>query len=411
MKRLLTTITNSPNGFGGVSTWIERMTQALADYDWQVTTLTQALDENHLADWKRNHPRMAIRPIFGRFVRLNEIAPTLERYLDREKPNLVAINFSFWMIPTLQKRKREGHPLRVIAFCHTDNDAAYAGLRFYRDCLDHVICFGSGTYQRLLSLGFSVDRVSFLPHGVQCPQEVPTRSSQGQLRIVYVGRLSQMDKRVLDLVPLIQALNNRGIDYRLDLFGSGPDEAELRAGVRAIALEGRVEFHGWMPASEVAARVWPEADICLNLSNYEAGGAPLSVIEGMAYGTVPVVSQVTGIDLVVREGETGRTFPIGDVDTCADQVASLDRHRDQLAAMSRAASSLVREQRSIESHARRLVDILNGSLEAAPQIAPADYMGLTSQPLARLIPGWAIVRARRLRRLGDPINEGYTTFP
>ena len=61
MHHVLATITNSPYGFGGVSSWLERISQSLPARGWQVTTFTQALDSAHLADWKGQHPGINAR--------------------------------------------------------------------------------------------------------------------------------------------------------------------------------------------------------------------------------------------------------------------------------------------------------------------------------------------------------------
>ena len=410
MRNLLVTITNAPHGYGGVSAWIERITEALPKYGWCVITLTHALDEKHLVDWRSNHPKMVIKPLYGRFARLSDVDPYLGQYLDEVKPDVVAISYSFWMIPTLQERKRRGHPLRVIGCCHQDGDAAYSGLSYYRHCFDHVLCFGSKTYEKLLAIGYATDEVTLVPHGVPCPEVMPTRTYQGKIRLAYVGRLVQEQKRILDFVPLVRALNVRGLDYRLDFYGSGPDEDELRKRIRAVD-EGKVVFHGWLPAERVASIAWPQADICVHLSEYEVGGAPLSVLEAMAYGAVPIVTRISGIEHTVRTGETGYTFEVGDIERCADLIVSLDRDRDKLAAMSQRAWALIQQEHSIQAHAYRLAEVLHTVLERPARLAPAGYMGVTAHPLVRLLPGPAIVYARRMLKRGSAINEGYTTLP
>src|SRR6266542_2499517 len=139
MRHVLMTITNSPYGFGGVSTWIERMTLALSEWGWNVTTVTQALDGRHLADWSRHHPGMRLKPLWGKFARLNAIAPALDDYLDHTHPDVVVINGSYWMMPTLQHRKQRGQNIRVIGMCHADETGYYHPLTFYRDTFDLII--------------------------------------------------------------------------------------------------------------------------------------------------------------------------------------------------------------------------------------------------------------------------------
>ncbi len=409
MRRVLATITNSPYSFGGVSTWLERITERLPAQDWCVTTVTHALDEQHLADWQGKHPGLALNPLLGKFARLDQIEPALENYLDREKPEVVLINGSYWMLPVLQRRKQKGERLRVIGVCHADENGYYSGLSFYRDCFDHVIGVSETCYQKLLALGFAPERTSLLPYGVPCPASLPVRAEDGALRLAYVGRLEQGQKRILDFIPLVAALYARHIDFRLDFYGSGVDEPVLRSGIEAIDSEQRVHFHGWLPANQVATTAWQNADIFLLLSAYE--GLAISMIEAMANGIVPIVSRVeSGVAQVIREGETGYTFPIGDIETCAQQIASLARDRQKLQTTSMRAWSLIRQEYSLERHVERLAGILNAVTSTPPQLAPARYMGLTSHPLVHLIPPMAFVLARRLAKRGNPLNQGYAYY-
>jgi len=410
MRHVLATITNSPYGFGGVSTWLERITQTLPAYGWRVTTVTHALDEQHLADWADKHPGINLQPIFGRFVRLNQISSALENYLDREKPDVVIINGSYWMIPTIQRRKQRGDAIRVIGVCHADENGYYNPLFFYRDNLDHIIGVSQTCYAKLLALGCPPARTSFLPYGVPCLKQLPPRTYEGPLRLAYVGRLVQSQKRILDFVPLISELNARQVNYRLDFYGAGAEENTLREQVERIDHNRRVFFHGWIPADQVARTVWHQADVFLLASAYE--GLSISMLEAMGHGVVPVVSRVeSGVAQVIHDGENGYTFEVGDMATCADLIASLDRDRNQLALLSHAAWMFVCQEFSIERHAQRLANILNSVLATPAQMAPASYMGVTAHPLVRLVPAWALVYARRLFKRGNPINEGFTTFP
>jgi len=410
MRHILATITNSPYLFGGVSTWLEQITLALPQHNWRVTTVTHALDEQHLADWTNKHPNILLEPIFGRYARLNEIRSSLEKYLDAARPDIVIINGSYWMMPTIQQFKQRGKNIRVIGICHADEDGYYNPITFYRDCFDAIIGVSHTCTDTLLARGCAPERTHFLPYGVLGAAEYPKRQPDELLRLVYVGRLVQAQKRILDFIPLVRALNERQVNYRLDFYGSGLEEATLRAQIQTLDRENRVSFHGWIPASQVPQRVWAHADILVLVSEYE--GLSLSMLEAMGHGIVPVISRVkSGTSQVIREGETGFSFPIGDLDACAAHIASFDQDRAQLATMSRNAWLLTHDTYSIQQHVSKLAKLFEQTTQNPPQLVPAPYMGVTSNPFAKLVPGQAIVYARRIFKRGNPLNEGYTTFP
>lgn len=410
MRRVLMTITNSPYGFGGVSAWIERMTVALPAYGWKVTTVTQALDARHLADWAGRHPRMQLAPLYGKFARLDAIEPALERYLDLVRPDVVVINGSYWMMPTLQRRKERGERLRAIGVCHADENGYYRPLAFYRQAFDHIVAVSRTCLDRLGARGCGPARLTALPYGVPWAAALGPRAERGRLRVVYVGRLVQAQKRILDLARLVAVLNERRVNYRLDLVGAGPEEGVLREQVAAVDKEGRVTFHGWLAAGQLPERVWRNADVLVLASAYE--GLSMSMLEAMGNGVVPVVTRVeSGVGEVIREGETGFTYAVGDMPACAQWIALLASDRERLAEMSRAAWDCVRRNYSVEAHAERLAQIFKRVVSEAPQLGPARYRGVTARPLARLVPARGLVWARRWLKRGNPISEGYTTFP
>jgi glycosyltransferase involved in cell wall biosynthesis len=406
----LVTITNSPNGFGGVSTWIERVTEVLPQRGWRVSTVTHARDERQLADWAGNHPGIVLKPILGQYARLNEIEPALNAYLDREKPDVVIIACSFWMIPVIQQRKSRGENLRLVGIAHADSNAYYDGISFYRDCFDHVVGVSQACRDKLVEIGCPTDQTSLLVYGVPMPPLPPRKDRGGPLRLVYAGRLIQEQKRILDFIPLVRALEEREVDYRLDFYGSGEDGKFLQQQLQAIDRRGRVTFHGWVPADQVAETVWADAEALVMLSQYE--GFSISLLEAMSHGVVPVVTRVSGgTNDVVHQGETGFSFEVGDVEECARLIASLDSDRAMLARLSERGHLLVKNDYSIETHAEKLAGILDQTLRREPTLTQASYMGSTAGRAARLVPGRAIVAARRMLRRGDPANGGFTTFP
>jgi glycosyltransferase involved in cell wall biosynthesis len=85
---------------------------------------------------------------------------------------------------------------------------------------------------------------------------------------------------------------------RLDIVGSGAQEAELKSWVAAMGLED-VFFFGAVPNEEIA-RFLKTADILLNPSNVD--NMPISLLEAFAFG-VPVISTRAGgiPDLVGEE--------------------------------------------------------------------------------------------------------------
>jgi glycosyltransferase involved in cell wall biosynthesis len=107
---------------------------------------------------------------------------------------------------------------------------------------------------------------------------------------------------------------------------------------QTITFAGKVAY-GDVPALLAAH------DIFLLASDYE--GLPLSLLEAMGAGLVPVVSDLaSGIRTVVTE-ERGIRVPIAQTEGYAAAIIRLHQQRDTLAAFSREAAMKVRQEYSI----------------------------------------------------------------
>jgi glycosyltransferase involved in cell wall biosynthesis len=193
---------------------------------------------------------------------------------------------------------------------------------------------------------------------VPCPAELPSRTSQPRpLRLIYSGRVVQEEKRALDLVSIAQKLMERGIDFHLTVAGDGPELTELKSRVQQIGAAKRCSFPGWVDSTTLQA-ILRKQDVFLMTSSTESMG--LALLEAMAHGVVPVVTNLPGPSEVVRE-DTGYRVPVGDTEGFAQAIECIAGGRVPLEQMRSACWRLVRAHYSIEaamaSYAAMLEDV------------------------------------------------------
>jgi glycosyltransferase involved in cell wall biosynthesis len=250
----------------------------------------------------------------------------LRRVILETDPDVVLIARMFDAYPVCAALKRDGHRLRLAVTVQAYESDYFADLERYQDFVD--VCVASGN--RILGeieRRTSVPAVS-IPGGVAPPRHL-RRPHEGPLRIGYVGRIEQMQKRVLDLLPFVEALDRRGIPFTLDVAGDGTVIDELRA------HRPRARFHGWVSTAELYDRIYPELDVLVHFAEYE--GVTIAPREAMVHGAVPVISRFIGAEDFV-DGVNALTFPVGDIPAAADAVERLHRDRALLERLSAAAS-------------------------------------------------------------------------
>jgi glycosyltransferase involved in cell wall biosynthesis len=144
------------------------------------------------------------------------------------------------------------------------------------------------------------DDVMVIPNGVRPPPASRRRATDKgglSLQAVYVGRLVDL-KRVDILVDAVARVDN----VHLDVFGDGPERAQLERRSKENGTVERVRFRGAVEHDRIL-RALVDADVALNASPHE--GLPHSVLEALVCGTPVIVSPAGGTTEVVRDGREG----------------------------------------------------------------------------------------------------------
>ena len=86
-------------------------------------------------------------------------------------------------------------------------------------------------------------------------------------------------------------------------------------------------------------------------------GLPISLLECMSYGAVPVITPVGSIPTVVTEGRNGMLVKVKDAESIVDAITYLHTHRDRLEQMSKLARNYIYEHFDSDSYIDKLNNI------------------------------------------------------
>jgi glycosyltransferase involved in cell wall biosynthesis len=176
--------------------------------------------------------------------------------------------------------------------------------------------------------------------------------AESDVCLLFAGKF-EAKKRPFDLLAAVAALP---ADVRsrivVLMVGAGPLEASLRAQAEAAGL--RVAWAGFLNQSEIPA-AYAVADVLVLPSDHgETWG--LVVNEAMACGVPAIVSDQVGCaDDLVRPGETGLVFPMGDVAALAKAIVALATNPERRRAMGEAARAVVTREYTIERSVEAIV--------------------------------------------------------
>jgi 1,2-diacylglycerol 3-alpha-glucosyltransferase len=152
---------------------------------------------------------------------------------------------------------------------------------------------------------------------------------------LYVGRLDR-EKSVDLIIDAFGLIADAVSNATLSLIGQGTHEAALRRRAAASPAHDRIRFHGGMDR-EALPIFYRAADLFVFASETETQGLVLA--EAHASGLAGVAVRASGVDEVVRDGETG-VLTKAESREFADAAIGLLLDRERRAQMGQAARAV-----------------------------------------------------------------------
>jgi glycosyltransferase involved in cell wall biosynthesis len=248
--------------------------------------------------------------------------------------------------------RRFGVPSSVVSFCHADEPHYYFLAERYEALISRFVAADTRCYQGLLArLPHRKGDIAMVRHGIRVPRPY-RRRQRSELRLVYVGRVVQRQKQVFDLIRLAAALRVLEVPFRLDVIGDGDDRIAFE---QAAATTREISCLGPMRRRNVLT-LYRDYDCLVLCSSFE--GSSIALIESMARGIVPVVTDVGGARDVVSPGVEGFLWEPGEVEKAATLLRDLWRDPRQLAACARAARRRMQREHDPAGCAAELLAVL-----------------------------------------------------
>ncbi len=232
--------------------------------------------------------------------------------------------------------------IRIVNVLHSDDLFYYETQAEFKTLFDATVCVSRTIEEQSAKLvDEKRDRLAkTIPYGIGIPETETEANSVGPLKILYNGRLDSTQKRTQDLIPLCDALHETGTAFELTIIGDGELRETLTKGLDRHLKRGKVRLLGRVDPKE-AEQACLSNHALLMTSAYE--GLPLSLLEGMAAGCVPVLSEFkSGAGEIVEQGINGFRFPIGDIGEAARIINDLSSDLQRTIEIGQAARRNIR---------------------------------------------------------------------
>lgn len=363
MKVFVADTTIGSDLFGGAQTFLPGLLTGLVGGGHQVSLITNGEPNSKVRRAIKGSGIRLLPDLWERSALVDDSIQKTASFVTLERPDVLLISVSRdigWVIlPQLDPG------IATLTIGHNDAEAFYGPVRYYKHFLTRAIGVSEQICDTYVNdCGMPRERVDWIPYGVQT-RDVGPEDFGAPLRLIYVGRFEEEQKRMSDVVGLIKRLSADGIEFTFTLVGDGESMPMVRNSLADEVKDGRVRLTGWLRSDEVI-REMNGSDVFVLASAYE--GFCISLTEAMANGCTPVVTDIrSGNKQLVRAGENGFVLPIGDIEAFVDRIKVLAGDRQRLMSMRRKAWETGREY-SID----RMVENYERSFERAIEDAKAE---------------------------------------
>jgi L-malate glycosyltransferase len=165
-----------------------------------------------------------------------------------------------------------------------------------------VICVSRDNAELLQRQLTSALPIAILPNPIRTRLErpLPWPDDAQQVRFATVGRYDVGSKCQDRVIQALATSQWKERNWRLDLFGSGPDETYLQDIIRYFGLEDRVAVRGF---EQDFMKIWADHHLHILISRGE--GLALALIESMFCGRPAVVTRTGGNHELLRDNKDG----------------------------------------------------------------------------------------------------------
>lgn len=219
---------------------------------------------------------------------------------------------------------------------------------------DLIHAWGEHMAASMRDLGAAPERLMVMPRGVDTAIYQPPRDPRGATEMVVITTRSLDALYGHDtILNAVAEVRKRGVPVTLWMAGEGPEQRRLAELARELGISEHAQFLGRLSVAAVADRL-RRAHVYVSMPVTE--GISASLLEAMASGCLPIVSDLPGNRLWVKDGANGFLVPVGDSMALADKLREAWRRPEWRARAAAVNVAEVREHASAGVNVARFVD-------------------------------------------------------
>lgn len=322
---------------------------------WSIQTAHMLEEMGHTTALLANNPSVTeesglkVGPIClqGNLTEWDKLGNLVKLFVGANRTILVCSFMGYYFAAACLAKKNFPEKVKVVVVVHSDVEVFYDDCAQMEQYIDECLVISEEMKAKLADRNFPGEKISFLPWEIACDEGFDHTYSVGTepLHIGYAGRIVIAAKRVDLLLLVADKLRQMGVEFVLELAGTGIFEEEFLQEITKRGLQERVHLLGRLDHAQIRA-FWKRQDIMISCSEHE--GHSISQCEAMAAGAVPVLTDTSGVKDDVTDGKNGFIVKVGAVDQIVDKICFLYYHRELLPVLGKEAYQTIKQHNSRE---------------------------------------------------------------
>jgi len=224
--------------------------------------------------------------------------------------------------------------------------------------VDLVITVSRHTARRLAAAGVPENKIKVVYNAIEVKESYPDHIENEIPVIGVVGRLSR-EKGVHVLLDAVSRVKKKGLNFKVEITGTGPSEEQLKKQSSKLGLDKIVDFRGFVGDID---DIYRRIDILALPSLSE--GHPLVILEAWARGIGIVATKAGGVPEVIQDGKSGILCDIDNSRALAEAIEKALTDPYKIKAMGRAGKSLLEERYNFNIQSEILSDLYHRVLDS-----------------------------------------------
>jgi glycosyltransferase involved in cell wall biosynthesis len=228
----------------------------------------------------------------------------------------------------------------------------------------HIICVSEVQRKEIEQLGIESEKISVFP---MCIDENFLEFGKNRKRgldkrsfIIFSNRNLLPIYNVSLLIRAIPIVLQEEPNTKFFIAGDGPERDHLEEEAKGLNVTSSVQFLGRVP-HEAMANLLTQADIYVSTSLYD--GTSVSLLEAMASGTFPIVTDILSNQEWISDGENGFLIPIGDEVAFAKKIVEATQNGKLLSEVRLRNHKLIEEKALWGSNIKKIDEIYEKLLQ------------------------------------------------